>query len=261
MENIFSGLEELGFKNLDNVDLYKKEANEEKNGQNKEKKAPNPKDFLYEKTCQCPVCNNEFKTKAVKKGKARIVSTDTDLMPIYENINPTFYDVIICPRCGYSALTRYFEKVKADQADLIKTKISSSYKAKIYPDVYDIDIAIERYKLALLNAFVKVAKSSEKAYICLKLGWLYRLKKDNANEIKFLEQAYIGFNDSFSTESFPICGMDSYTLMFLVGELARRLGKENDALIWLGRVITGRNVNPKLKERARDQKDLIKNSI
>lgn len=259
MNNFFSGLERLGFKDLDKVDLYKKDEDEtNQNEVKKQKLQVDPINFLYLKTYHCPVCSNEFKEKTVKVGKSRRVSMDTDLMPRYDKINSLFYEVVICPTCGYSALIKYFDKLKSDQVELIREKISSNFKPKVYPDLFDLDIAIERFKLTLLNALVKQARTSEKAFICLKLSWLYRLKEDPANETKFMEQAYIGFNESFSTEPFPICGMDMYTLMYLIGELARRLEKYDEALQWLSRVITGKNVNTRLKELARDQKDLIK---
>ncbi|SKA85201.1 hypothetical protein SAMN05443428_106129 [Caloramator quimbayensis] len=258
MDRIFSGLENLGFNDLKDVEIYKSDNISE--DAPTEKKEIKIQEYLYDKSYACPVCGNNFKEKTVKIGKARLISKDTDLMPKYENINPLFYDVVICPRCGYSALIRYFDKIKQDQADLIRLKISSKFKAKIYPDIYDLDTAIERYKLALLNSVVKNAKNSEKAYICLKTAWLYRLKDSKEDEKKFLEQAFIGFKEAYEKEAFPICGMDKFTLMYLLGELSRRLGDNPEALLWFSKVIVSTNVSPRLKELARDQKDLIKNS-
>lgn len=258
MDNLFSGLEELGFKNLDSIDLYNQENTKENQNDASVKNEVSSENFLYDKSYICPVCGNNFKAKAVKVGKTRLVSKDTDLMPRYENINPLFYDVIICPRCGYSAMIKYFDKIRDEQALLIKSKITPRFKARIYPDTYDIDIAIERYKLALLNAVVKNAKSSEKAYICLKTAWLYRIKESSDEEQKFIEQALIGFKEAYEKEAFPVCGMDRFTLMYLIGELSRRLGNDHEALLWFGKVIVSPNINPRLKELARDQKDLIK---
>ncbi len=260
MDNLFSGLEELGFKNLNEVDLYNKDEGKE-NDTPAAKDESSILDYIYDKSYTCPVCGNEVKARTVKVGKARNVSKDTDLMPRYENINPLFYDVVLCQNCGYAALSRYFEKLKHDQALLIKSTITQKFRAKVYPDLYDEDVAIERYKLALLNAVVKNSKLSEKAFICLKLSWMYRLKEDNENELKFSEQALTGFKEAFTKESFPICGMDTYTLVYLLGELSRRIGDNESALRWLGKVIVTPGVSPRLKELARDQRDLIRDSI
>lgn len=256
MDKFFSGLEEFGFKDLNNVELYKQE--DESISEVKSKDDFNPLNFLYEKSFSCPVCGNEIKAKAVKNGKTRLLSKDTDLMPRHAPINPMFYDVVICPKCGYAALAKYFDKIKHEQTLVIKSTLTPKFKPKVYPDEYDVDIAIERYKLSLLNSVVKNSKVSERAYTCLKLGWMYRLKDDSENELKFLEQALVGFRDAFTKEPFPICGMDTYTLIYLLGELSRRLGLTEDAMRWFGKVIVTPGVNPKLKEMARDQKDLLK---
>ncbi|MCX7885300.1 MAG: DUF2225 domain-containing protein [Caloramator sp.] len=256
MDKTPSEIEHSNFNDLKDIEICK---NDNTSKEDSVKKDINIKNCLYDKSYTCPVCGNNFKEKTVKIGKARLVSKDTDLMPRYRNINPLFYDVIICPKCGYSSLISYFDKIKKDQAELIISKISSKFKARIYPEIYDLDTAIERYKLALLNSVVKNAKSSEKAYICLKTAWLYRLKDSKEDEKKFLEQALIGFKEAYEKESFPICGMDKFTLMYLLGELSRRLGDNNEALFWFSKVIVSTNVTPRLKELAREQKDLIKN--
>lgn len=260
MNNLFSGLEELGFKNI-NDDLYKENASLACQNKAKLKKATNPEDLLYDKSINCPVCGNNFKSRAVKSGKVRLISKDSDLMPRYQPINPIYYDIHICPRCGYAAMSKFFDKIKEHQANLIKEKISPRFNAKKYPSIYDLDIAIERYKLSLLNSLVKNAKSSEKAYTCLKLGWLYRIKEDTTGENKFIQQACIGFKEAYEKESFPICGMDSYTYMYLLGELSRKIGDNSEAIKWFGRVIVSTNVNPRLKDLARDQKNLIKGIV
>lgn len=106
------------------------------------------------------------------------------------------------------------------QAKLIKDNIS----AKFHPTpetgaVYSYDEAIKRHKLALLNAIVKRAHASEKAYTCLKIAWLYRGKKENLdmntpnaaaikkdcekNEQEMIASAYEGFVTSRAKEDFP----------------------------------------------------------
>jgi uncharacterized protein (DUF2225 family) len=256
MDNIFSGLEELGFKNMNNIEFYKQEN--ENNNDSNIKETPKLTDNLYDKSYTCPVCGAEIKAKSVKNGKTRLISKDSDLMPVYEPINPLYYDVVLCHSCGYAGLAKFFDRIKQEQALMVKSVITPKFRPKAYPDIYDADIAIERFKLALLNSVVKKSRMSERAYTCLKIAWVYRQKNDSENELKFLEQALVGFKEAFTKEAFPICGMDTYTLAYLMGELSRRLGNNEEAIRWFGKVIITPGVNPKLKEMARDQKDLIK---
>lgn len=120
---------------------------------------------------------------------------------------------------------------------------------------------------------MKKAKNSEKAYTCLKMAWLYRgkaetlpketkdydktIKELKKEETELLSKAYDGFMTAFSRESFPMCGMDEMTVTFLVAELARRTGKYEESGRWISKVLTSRNANERIKNKARDIKELL----
>lgn len=260
-KNIFSGLEDLGFDDVNNIDLYKKKEDKKAEQEIEQSEEEKLKSHLYDRQVTCPVCENVFKARSVKTSSYRVIKQDSDFFINYALINPYFYDVWICNGCGYSAMKNDFSKIRNFQVDSIKQKITSKWSGKNYPDVYDINIAIERYKLSLLNYFVMEAKSSKKAMNCLKLAWMYRLLEDQANELVFLNQALEGFNEAYFNEDFPIYGMDKFTCMYLIGELNRRVGNNSEAMSWFSRVITTQGVPQKLKDRARDQKDLIKEDM
>ena len=76
-------------------------------------------------------------------------------------------------------------------------------------------------------------------------------------EMEFLKNAYEGFQEAFSKEMFPMCGMDENTCTYLVGELARRLGEYEAASRWISRVLTARDANERIKAKAREAKELI----
>ncbi|GAB6168108.1 DUF2225 domain-containing protein [Clostridium carnis] len=254
MSNIFQGLEKLGFTNINSSDLFKKlEPNEKK-----KEILENPLNYLFLKDVKCPICNKSFKTPAVKVNSYRKISTDSDFFIRYSIINPYFYDVWLCPYCGYAAMKAEFSKIRSFQKDLVKEKISSKWVGREYNDIFTEKIAIERYKLALLNAMIMESKSSCKAMICLKIAWMYRLLEDKKQEDIFLSQALIGFTDAFCNEDFPMYGLDKFSLTFLLGELCRRLNKDQEALKWFSDVITSIRAPQKIKEMARDGKDKIK---
>lgn len=259
-DKIFSGLEGLGFDDINDMNLFEKKKVEEKDN-NRDVKEEDPKNYLYDATITCPVCDNVFQARAVKSSAYRRQKSDSDLHIRYSLINPYFYEVYLCNICGYAAMKQDFEKIRDSQMDLIQKKISLKWQGRRYPEVYDNDIAIERYKLALLNSVVIEAKASRKALNCLRIAWMYRLKEDDQNEQLFLKQALEGFNNAYLNEEFPICGMDKFTVMYLIGELNRRTENLDEANLWFSKIITTPSVPQKIKDLARDQRDLIKEEI
>lgn len=250
--DLFADLKDLGFDNVDNVTIYDEQKKQEKASVQEEEKS-----VLFDRKLKCPVCRSNITVRAIRASSIRRLSQDTDLMVRYSGYNPMFYDAWVCVKCGYAGLSSQFNDVSYKQEKDIKKQICSKWKPKKYPPEYDIDTSIERYKLALLNAIVKNAKVSDKALICLKLAWHYRLKEDKQNEKSFLKQALQGFENAYEKESFPIAKMDEPTLSYLIGELYRRLGDNKTALIWFGRVLANRAAKNKIKDMAREQKYLI----
>jgi len=274
MANLFSGLESLGLGNLSEMKLFDHKEKEEA------KKAAGPvevkeEDLLFDKHYICKVCDKEFKSKMVRTGKVKLIGSDSDLRPKYQHVDSLKYDAIVCPYCGYAALNRFYNYMTDNQARLIKNNISANFRGiKEGENILTYDEAITRHKLALVNAVVKHAKSSEKAYTCLKLGWLCRgkaenlpedtpnreevIKQLNAQEKEFISNAYEGFMESFSKEPFPMCGMDELTLTYLTADLARQIGKYDEALRMIARVLTAKEANDRIKEKAREMKELIR---
>jgi uncharacterized protein (DUF2225 family) len=255
---LFAGMEHLGFYDAADVQLYPKEVENNESKSSKDNNDKKDKNLLYDKEVTCPVCSSKFNARSVKVSAPRMLNKDSDFFIRYANIDPYFYDVWLCNSCGYAAMKRDFEYIKGYQFDSIKKNITTRWRGKNYPDSYDVDIAIERYKLSLLNYIAINAKDSSKAMNCLKIAWMYRLKEDSDNEKIFLTQALEGLEGAYFGEDFPIYGMDKFSTMYLIGELSRRVGDYEKAMLWFSKVITTPSVTQKLKDLARDQKDLIK---
>lgn len=265
MSNIFSSLKGLGLNYEETTEIYKvKEENQEKKGSDKQDKSTDMTLLLYDKKETCPVCAQGFMSKAVKSNAPRVKSKDTDLFIRYNVINPYFYEVIVCPHCGYSALKSDFNNVRSYQKEKISGKVSTQWKGREYPELFDENIAIERYKLALLNAVIGELNNSTKAVICLKTAWMYRLLGKEQEEKEFLAKSLQGFLIAYENERTPIYGLDRFSLEYLIGEIYRRTGDFVNAKLWLGKVIISK-ADPKLKDKARDIRDLIieeeKNSL
>ncbi len=280
MANLFAGLENLGLDGLNSEDVFKEEKKEEEKKAaadhelTEEEKEAREEDFIFDKSYKCPVCDHEFTSKMVRTGKVRLIGADDDLRPIYQDVDSLKYDAVLCPKCGYAALNRYFNFVMSAQAKAIKDNISANFTYNgDSGKIYNYDDAMLRHKMALACTVVKKGKSSEKAYTCLKLGWLCRgkrellmkgddsLKEEIASlaeeEKECLENAFAGFKDAFSKEDFPMCGMDQHTMMFLLAELAYRTGHPEDAKFYCSKVLTARDANQRIKNKAIDLKEKL----
>lgn len=278
MGGLLSGLEQFGLTNLENMDLYEKPKKAEKDDQGKPVPVMQEQDFLFDKSFTCPICDREFKSRTVKIGKAKLAGSDLDLRPRYEQIDLLKYDIIMCPYCGYAALSRFFKFLTSPQAKNIQKAISATFKPqKETKEVYTYDEALERYKLTLANAIVKQAKSSEKAYICLKTAWLLRGKAEHLDknlpdyeeqkkqcedeENEFLRNALEGFLAARQTESFPMCGMDEPTVDYLISVTAMRFEQYDVASRLITGILTSPGANPRMKDKARDVKEMLMKKI
>lgn len=275
MKGIFSGLDKLGLGKLEKVEVFEDTSKKEEAKDGKKKAAAvTEADFLFEKTYVCPVCDKEFHSKKIRTGKVKLLAADTDLRPKYQYVDCLKYDAVVCPHCGYAALDRFFKFMMPAQARLIRENISSNFKG-LPPteNIYTYDDALERHQLALLNTVIKKAKESERAYTCLKMAWICRgkaeslpedtpkrekqIKELQEQEKELLENAYTGFETAFSKETFPMCGMDEITVSYLLAELARRIGHYEESSRWISRVLISREANERIKNRAREIKELL----
>lgn len=257
-DNLFDNLSGLGFGDLRSIQLYANNEEPEKKPAGTIRQHT-PEDFIFERKVECPVCYKQIGVPCVKTSSIRVLEKDSDFMVHYADPNPSYYDAWVCTYCGYTALSSRFTVLTEKQKKLIRDNITAMWNPdKTYPLLHTVDLAIEKHQLALLNAVVKQGKDSEKAIICLKTAWLYRLKKELIDERKFLDQARQGFIKAVEKESPPIAGLDEPSLEYLIGELYRRLGDSSNALLWFSRVIMNRLTKPRVKELARNQKDLIR---
>lgn len=281
--DLFSGLESLGIEGLGDLDIYDDDSAKNEEGDADTQKVVKTKapeaveaEYIFDKTYTCPVCDRSFKSKTLKANKAKLISTDLDLRPVYQNIDIVKYDVVACPCCGYAVLNRYFAPLTTMQVKKIKEAISKNYKIKEEKKskIYSYEEAIERGKLALLSSVIKVGKDSEKAYVCLKTAWLFRgkaehLPENETEEIKrcekeeeaFLSKAYDGFVSARKKELFPICGMDELTFDYLLAALAHRLGHLEVSAKMVGDILGKHTANRRVKEKTRILKDVLVQDI
>jgi len=264
--NIFNDLRRLGFTKIPeqgSIFTAKPEPEEQEPADQTKKSGDDAADFdiaqyVYLKKRLCPICSKAFFDVMMRSRKCRYLSSDSDLRARYTPLDPMYYDVVLCHFCGYAAMNSHFDNVTERQASLIYNAVKTQFEYKDYPLLFSSSDAFERYLLALLCATVKQARSSEKAMLSLRLAWLASDNKEPERELEFLSIALQGFEMAYGTEDFPMYGMESITLYYLMAELSRRLGNKEKAKRYIGRVLTSKETSDRLRDRALIVKELLK---
>ena len=275
---IFSGVDKLGLGHISGEELFEdprtKEVQVKKEEPKKKLQLVNEEDYLFDKKYKCPVCDSDFEAKTVRTGKVRMKGVDIDLRPDYDELDQNKYDISACPACGYAALARYFPNLNKYQIDDIRLKVCMNYRHEPNKGpIYTYDYAKRLYQLALANAVVKKAKNSEKAYICMKTAWVIRgetqrldpdeegyeakRKENEAQEKELLVNALNGFIMARQTEEFPIAGMDSTTLDYLIAALAVETKQKDIASKMVSEILTSRSATSRIKDKARILKEMM----
>ena len=272
---LLSGLSDLGLGKLEGAEIFEEAKKPEpKKVEKPKEEAPfDENDVLFDKSAECPVCGKKFTFRAVRTGKARPIGQDPDLRTRYEKFDPAKYDVVVCPYCGYAVLTKYFTSLPAAQVKLLREGIGGKVHGVANNPILSYDDAIQRYQLALASSIVKHAKDSEKAFVCLKMAWVIRGKKESIteddpdyeevmkqlrdDENEALKAAYEGFVSARQKESFPIAGMDEITIDYLLAVLSERIKKYHVAQKLIAGILLNRTANNRIKDRTRDLKDQV----
>lgn len=274
MSDLLSGLSSLGLGGLEGMEVFEEEKKPQASDGTPAAPQVTEKDIVYDKSYVCPLCDEKFTAKTVKAGKCKLLHTDLDLRSVYDGIDILKYDVVVCPHCGNAALTRYFKPLTSMQMKLVRENISKNFKMQLQEgDIIEYEDALKRYQLALANAIVKKAHASEKAYICLKSGWLLRGWQESLTgntpkeqkkkaelamqEKQYLQNAYEGFVNAVQSESFPMCGMDETTVDYLMAVLALKFEKFEVASKLIGTILTSPAASPRMKDKTRDLKDMV----
>lgn len=194
--------------------------------------------FRIKVTCMC--CEAEFETSRVRPSFKKASGTDTDFNVRYKQINPDYYVVRVCPQCGFSATENFSDKLTPAQRGEFELRVRANWVPKDYGGERTWEEALQTYKLSLLCAQIKSEKDRVIAGILHHIAWLYREREDWEQERRFLGFALDSYVKVYENES--SVEVNNARLMYLMGELHRRLGNYYEAVRWFSRVINDKRI-------------------
>jgi uncharacterized protein (DUF2225 family) len=217
---------------------------------------------LFKVEMKCPVCGVSFYTSRVRSKNCVVESRDSDFCVYYKEQNPVFYEAVVCPKCGYAALRGSFADLDPEEARDILEKTGGKWNGRDLGGVRTVEDALDSYKLALYYGQLKKNTPAEAfASICMRLAWLNRIKGDVKEERRFLAHALEQYMVLYDRGKTPE-KMDEVTLIYLIGEINRRLDRGKDAVMWFGRAVShkGAKQKPLIVKMAREQWSLVRNT-
>jgi len=216
--------------------------------------------YLYDKELECPVCSKKFTTKKVRLRKIPVDKKDPDFHIWYKGINPIYYNVWVCPNCGFSVTESEHKPLNMDQKALILKQISMKWQKRDFGGERTYEQAVETHKLAMITGTLLGKSKGYLGSLCLRLAWLYREADNTALEMTHLKYALDHLEKAYTNESFPIAGLDELSLAYLIGELKRMLGEPKDAIFWYNRALEHPDIKHKrlIQLKAREQWQVAK---
>ncbi len=203
-------------------------------------------DLTYSTDKTCPVCKKDFPATKVRS-RLKMLRQDTDFNIVFEELNPLYYTIWICPHCGYAAQDTFFSELSEKAAEKLKNFLMRLQVNVDFSGARTREQAIILFKVAIFMAEMIEAVDSRLAGLYLRLGWLYREAEDTLQEEYALEKALEHYENALYKEKFPIGNMNNVTAEFLIAELQRRTGKAEQAATSFGRLIT----NPQTRAEKR----------
>ena len=194
---------------------------------------------LYQIEVTCTYCQTTFHTSRVRPSFKKAKSTDTDFCVYYKGVNPDYYVVRVCPTCGYACTENFSDKWTNLQRKVFEERVAKQWNMKDYGKERSWDEAVRSYKLALISAQIKGEKDRVIAGLLHHISWLYRYKGLEQQEKRFLQYALDTYVNVYQTEGGDV---NNARLMYLIGELNRRLHYYNEAVQWFGRIINDKKI-------------------
>ncbi|RID85340.1 DUF2225 domain-containing protein [Peribacillus asahii] len=212
---------------------------------------------LFDKSIECLLCKQPATTKKIRSRFIKVSEYDTDFCPKYAEgtTNGLFYNIHVCPKCGFAFSKEFSKYFAPGTKEEISEKICSHWVPHSFSGERTINDAIQTYKLACYSAILKKEKHITIAGLYLRTAWLYRLKQNEEQEHRFMRLARREYEESFSIGDYTGTQVSEVRILYLLGELSRRIGELQAATKHFSMVLEKRKsaVETSIIQMARDR--------
>lgn len=219
---------------------------------------------LYDKKLECINCKQPFTSKKIRSRFIRVARFDTDFFPQYdsEEFNPLLYHIHVCPSCGFSFSEDFSKFFPPGTKEAIQIEVTNRWVPHDFSSGRTIKQAIQTYKLAIYCGTLKKEKHILLAGMYIRIAWFYRMLELEQQEQRFMKLAVHEYEQSYVEDDFKGTQVSEIRLLYLIGELSRRLNDTEKAVQYFSKVIERQkqSAEPTIIEMAKERWHEIRES-
>jgi uncharacterized protein (DUF2225 family) len=198
----------------------------------------------------CPACGHTFAGLVFRSHMMRPTESESDFHQRFSTpANPYDYEVWVCPQDLYAALQGDFAELsdahRSQVAELVGQVVTTQWAGE-RPDFsaeWSLELRQRALELALAIYRLREAPPARLASVAHRLAWCARERGDAASEARWLREAIRLYEESY-TRAESNDPKEDLRLLYLCGELARRVDDPSAAVKWFQHVLA----HPAIKE-------------
>lgn len=190
-------------------------------------------EWFFVDDLECPVSGTKFEYLRVRAGAVRAASRDSDFRIVYTTIDPTYYSVVVCPRCSYAAYLDDFSDVSETERSNLLAQQSSrdEYGRPNLCGERTPEQAATAFTLAIGCYEARGSGFRRRAGLMHRAAWLERQRGNHEAELRLLELARDTYRDAYERDG-DITDAAAMRAAYIIGDLTMRLGDPKEAIRW-----------------------------
>ena len=230
----------------------------------KQSRPAEDENFLFDKEISCPVCAQNFTVKMVRSSRLRLSGVDPDLRQRFQQFEPLWYTVWVCPHCSFANFNYEFKQVTEEQKRYVKS--ASQERMRTHKSAY----SVPRKLGEVLDAYGLILQmlmngdrpdASRVAKVWLRLSWLYQDAGDQENYLQSSRQALAFFSQMYDNSGHNSSRDQEQRVALLLGELSLRTRELKDAGVFFRKAIMHQGGNVIINRQAEDRIQELKQML
>jgi uncharacterized protein len=189
--------------------------------------------FFVDSVC-CPVSGTDFDYLRVRTRAVRPTRRDTDFHVTYRELNPTYYAIVVCPRCGYAASQDEFEQIGQDERLELWARRGARVErlaGRALNGTRTAEDALVALELAMNCYELRRPNERRRAVLLHRRAWIER-ERGGRSEADYLRQARDAYQAAYERDT-DISDEAAMRAAYLIGDLTLRLGDAMGGARWL----------------------------